>query len=81
MLQKKQSLKPYNTFGINAYADSFKSASSIKEISDVIKNTKEDLFILGGGSNLLLTSDINKTVLHVNTKGKKIIKKLMTLHL
>jgi UDP-N-acetylmuramate dehydrogenase len=31
-------------------------------------------FILGGGSNMLLTQDIDALVLHINLKGKKIIK-------
>ena len=75
MLQKNTSLREYNTFGINVHAKNFKSASSLEEILDVIKITpKKDLFVLGGGSNLLLTSDLNKTVLHINTKGIKIIK-------
>jgi UDP-N-acetylmuramate dehydrogenase len=74
MLQKKKSLREYNTFGINVHAKNFKSASNIDEILDVLKETtKDELFILGGGSNLLLTSNLDKTVLHINTKGIKII--------
>ncbi len=30
--------------------------------------------MLGGGSNILLTKDVEKLVIHVNTKGKEIIK-------
>src|SRR5690606_27954411 len=31
------------------------------------------LFILGGGSNMLLTRDIDSTVLHINLKGRQVI--------
>ena len=30
---------------------------------------KKDLFLLGGGSNILLTGDVEKLVIHLNTKG------------
>lgn len=70
----KKSLKNYNSFGIDVQADEFFSVETKDELIEVLKNVKkEDLFILGGGSNMLLTQDLQKTVLHINLKGKKIL--------
>ncbi|NLP56962.1 UDP-N-acetylmuramate dehydrogenase [Lutibacter sp. B1] len=62
------SLKEYNTFGINTYAKRFIEINSTEELKQVISSEK-DVFILGGGSNMLLTSAIEKLVIHINTKG------------
>ena len=62
-LQHNVSLKPYNTFGIDVNATSFISVTSEDELISVLKkNYAETLFILGGGSNMLLTEDIEDTV-------------------
>lgn len=67
-IQQNISLKKYNTFGIDVNAKRFVEVNSTKELKNVI--TKEtNLFLLGGGSNMLLTSDINKLVVHLNLKG------------
>jgi len=68
------SLKPYNTFGIDVTAKHFVSVSNISELNEVL-SLKEfpDKLILGGGSNMLLTKDQNKLVIHINLKGINII--------
>ena len=68
------SLKPYNTFGIDVLAKHFVSIESIDALKKVLslKNYPE-IFILGGGSNMLLTKDVNALVLHLNLKGVSII--------
>lgn len=69
------SLKKYNTFGIEAKAKHFVSVQNETQLKTVLKENKwENKFILGGGSNLLLTKDIDALVIHVNLKGKKIIR-------
>ena len=67
-IQENISLKQYNTFGINATAKRFVSVNSSKELKKIITSEK-DIFLLGGGSNMLLTSDIEKLVVHLNLKG------------
>jgi len=62
------SLKPYNTFGIHANAKRFVTVNSVKELKEIITSEKS-LFLLGGGSNILLTGDVEKLVIHLNTKG------------
>lgn len=69
------SLKKYNTFGIEAKAKQFVAVHNLNELQSVLKNHASDKkFILGGGSNMLLTQDIDALVIHVDLKGKKIIK-------
>jgi UDP-N-acetylmuramate dehydrogenase len=69
------SLKKYNTFGIEAKAKEFIAVHSVKELQKVLhENATKKKFILGGGSNMLLTKDIDALVIHVDLKGKKVVK-------
>jgi UDP-N-acetylmuramate dehydrogenase len=69
---QNQSLKNYNTFGIEAKAIAFVSVTSVEELKDILSQNNE-IFILGGGSNMLLTQDIQKLVVHINLKGREIV--------
>ena len=67
-------LKNHNTFGINAYAKEFVQVHTVEELAQVIKENREkELFILGGGSNMLLTQDINALVIHIDLHGKDVV--------
>jgi UDP-N-acetylmuramate dehydrogenase len=73
-IQNNFSLKNYNTFGIEAKAKQFVAVHSVAELKTVLEQNKsEKKFILGGGSNMLLTKDIEALVIHIDLKGKKII--------
>ena len=68
------SLKPYNTFGIDVKAKNFIAVSSLKELKEVfLLKEYPTKFILGGGSNMLLTKDVDDLVVNINLKGKEII--------
>ena len=67
-IQQNISLKQYNTFGIDATAKRFVVVNSLQDLKSLI-STEKDIFLLGGGSNMLLTSDIKKLVVHLNLKG------------
>ncbi len=67
-IQENISLKPYNTFGIDVTAKRFVSVNSLAELKTIISNEK-DVFLLSGGSNMLLTKDIDSLVVHIDTKG------------
>lgn len=74
-IQNNFSLKNYNTFGIEAKAKRFVAVHDVTELRMILEQNKsEKKFILGGGSNMLLTKDIEALVIHVDLKGKKIIK-------
>ena len=62
------SLKSYNTFGIECIAKRFVTVSTLNELKQVLTSEKE-VFLLSGGSNMLLTSNIDKLVVHLNLKG------------
>lgn len=61
------SLKDYNTFGISARAKEIILLTNLKQLED-IPNLSECFFI-GGGSNILLTGDVDRTVIVNKTRG------------
>ena len=68
------SLKQYNTFGVDVMARKFISVHSTDELRDVLQQAyASEIFVLGGGSNMLLTKDIDKTVIHIGLKGIELI--------
>lgn len=74
-VQHNTSLKPFNTFGIDVSAKSYLDVRSLGDLNSALTEYKdEDVFVLGGGSNMLLRSDIDKPVLHLNLKGIETLK-------
>ena len=81
IIEKNISIKNYNTFAINAYADLFAAFDSIENLKEllqsqqqIINNRKNSILILGGGSNLLFTRNFEGLILKNEIKGIKIIK-------
>lgn len=71
---KDFSLKEYNTFGIEATAKQFVAVHSVEELITILQENKaQKKFVLGGGSNMLLTKDIDALVIKIDLKGKKIV--------
>lgn len=71
--QFNYSLKKLNTFGIDVNAKQFIKASTLQELKTICKTIPaKDLFILGGGSNMLLTQDLDQTVVKIELKGIEI---------
>mgnify|MGYP001158446945 CR=1 FL=1 len=73
---ENKSLEKLNTFGIDVKARFYTTIRSIEELrtiseSDIYRNN--DLFVLGGGSNILLTQDLNSLVIKNDIKGIEII--------
>jgi len=64
-IQQNISLKPYNTFGIDAVADLFAVFSSLQELIEIYQSEhwKNRRLILGGGSNILLSQDFKGIVI------------------
>ena len=74
MLQRNTLLKTHNTFGINASASFFASFKSEEELLVLLKENKNhELFILGGGSNILFTKNFEGLVLKNEIKGFNIL--------
>ena len=72
-IQQNISLRNYNTFGISVQAKRFISVTSFYELQQLLK-TEKDLFLLSGGSNMLLTKDIEQLVVLIDIKGISIDK-------
>lgn len=71
-MQENFSLKPYNTFGVDAQAKYFVEINSIEELRDALTFSKKNtlpLLFLGGGSNTLLTKDFDGLAIKLNLKG------------
>lgn len=68
-MQKNIDLKDFTTFGVSANARHFATFSTEEEARKLTRNNTEELLILGGGSNLLLTQDFNGLVLKNEIKG------------
>lgn len=63
------SLKPFNTFGIDAKAERFALLQSEEDLQAVVRANIAPLHLLGGGSNVLLTKDLPGLVLRNELQG------------
>ena len=76
-IKKDFSLKNYNTFRTDAYANYFVECETIDELKQVLKKSEfkeKSRLVIGGGSNLLFTSDYQGVVIYPNIKGIEKIK-------
>lgn len=70
MIRKNISLKKYNSFNIDVNAKEFVEVNSKDELIEIANKTKDkNVLYLGGGSNILFTSDFDGIVIHLNIKG------------
>src|SRR5688572_30450749 len=73
-LLENVSLKPYNTFRVNAVARYFASFKSVLDLQAILEdfsfqNMKLPRLVLGGGSNLLFTKDYEGLILKNEIMG------------
>lgn len=74
--QERVSLKPYNTFGIDVKARYFTQAHDDAQVRQALAEAIErqvHVLVIGGGSNLLLTGDIDALVLHMASRGRRVL--------
>jgi UDP-N-acetylmuramate dehydrogenase len=75
-IRENFSLKPYSTFGIDVNAKYFSTFHSVDELKEILNSPFSNLhsqLILGGGSNILFTKDVDGLVLKNEIKGIEII--------
>jgi len=73
-IQENIALKTYNTFGIGAKAKFFCEINSLTDLKETLQlDEYPEKFIISGGSNMLITKDIDALVMHINLKGKTIL--------
>jgi UDP-N-acetylmuramate dehydrogenase len=71
-VQADVSLKSYNTFGIDVRARHFAEAFCDDDVRDALAYSARHavpLMVIGGGSNLLLTRDVDALVLRMASRG------------
>lgn len=76
-IRENVSLKHLNTFGIEALAKYYAEINSIGDLEELIRNKTfidSEKLIIGGGSNMLFTKDIDGFVLKNNLKGIEVIR-------
>lgn len=75
-IELNRSLKPFNTLAVEASAARFAEAHSDQDVIEALAESRQlnlPLWILGGGSNLVLSGDVNALVLRMGTLGIRII--------
>ena len=70
------SLRPYNTFALPSLARSMvrvRSDADVRAVVDHPELGRAPKFILGGGSNIVLTRDVQAVVLKVEVAGRRLL--------
>lgn len=68
-VQENISLQPFNTFGIDSIARYFASFQNSMELAELVEYPAPLQLILGGGSNILLTKNVDGLVLRNEIRG------------
>jgi UDP-N-acetylmuramate dehydrogenase len=70
-LKENISLKPFNSFGLDARARYLAGFSTIDQLYEILSSPLAEgpCFVLGGGSNILLTKDLDALVLKNEIRG------------
>ena len=58
---------------MSVVAREFITIESKKDLIEALNTNPSNMLILGGGSNMLLTKDVDALVLHINIKGIKVV--------
>jgi UDP-N-acetylmuramate dehydrogenase len=75
-IERRVSLRPYNSFGLPALADTLVRIRSEEDVRALLADpvlAGQPRFVLGGGSNIVLTHDLNAVVLKVEIAGRRIV--------
>ncbi len=75
-IKENFSLKKYNTFSFDvkcSYFSTFSKVDELKELIIIHINNKYPLMVLGGGSNILFTTDFEGLIIQSIIKGVEII--------
>lgn len=70
-IQKNIYLRDYNTFAVQAVASQFVDIQDERQLVDLYNSGifKNRFFVLGGGSNVLFTTDFEGTIIKISSKG------------
>ncbi len=75
-IERGVSLKPYNTFGLPAVARTLVRIETDADVRALLAHPelgRAPKFVLGGGSNIVLTRDVEQLVLKVEVRGLRLV--------
>jgi UDP-N-acetylmuramate dehydrogenase len=78
MIELNKSLKAFNSFGFDQCAERYATATTeqaLEELVSIAKAKQWPVFILGGGSNIVLTQDIPGLVIHMTDTSVSVLSK------
>ena len=76
VIERDVNLKPFNTFGLPATAKRLVRIHEVADVRRVVDHPELGLapkFVLGGGSNLVLTKDVEAVVLKIEIPGIRLL--------
>lgn len=74
ILQNHISLKSFNTFGFEVFAENYLAIQSTKALQEFIRsNPSSPKRILGGGSNIIFSGDVSQVLIHNQIKGRRVV--------
>ncbi|HSV55347.1 MAG TPA: UDP-N-acetylmuramate dehydrogenase [Burkholderiaceae bacterium] len=76
LVEKNVPLQPYNSFGIVARAHTLVRVAAEEDVRQVLADPElqpQSKFVLGGGSNIVLTGDVRPVVLKVEVPGRRLV--------
>ena len=77
VVEKNVSLQPYNSFGIAARAQTLVRVRSVQDLQALHADPvlgQRPVFVLGGGSNVVLTGDVERVVLKMEIQGRRLVR-------
>jgi UDP-N-acetylmuramate dehydrogenase len=77
LVENNVSLQPLNSFGIAARAERLARVRSESDIQALMRAPgwrHDQVFVLGGGSNIVLTGDLDRLVLKVEVPGRRLVR-------
>ena len=76
-IEQRASLRAYNTFGLPAVAATLVHVTSEADAKRVVDHPQYGIapkFVLGGGSNVVLTRDVSAVVLKIEIMGRRLVR-------
>jgi len=77
-VERNVSLRAYNTFGLPATARALARIAADADVRRLLADPelgREPKLVLGGGSNVVLTRDVQQVVLKVEVRGRRVVER------
>tara|TARA_B100001057_G_scaffold78834_1_gene73994 strand:- start:6208 stop:7209 length:1002 start_codon:yes stop_codon:yes gene_type:complete len=74
IINRQASLKKFNTFNVSEVADVIYEVEDMGMLKNIVSDNKNQILILGGGSNILFTKSYNGVIINIRNKGIRVLK-------